>query len=175
MLLKKIVFIGPECTGKSTICVELAAHYDTVWVPEYLRDYATKKKHLEGLSVTKEDVIPIMEGQLELEEYLMLDAKKYLFCDTNILESKVYSEYYFNGFCPQILLEKLDENPYDFYFLTDIDVPYEEDEVRDRPNNRQEMFDIFLKELMILDVPFEILHGDQETRLEKAISIINHL
>ncbi len=173
--MKKIVFIGPECTGKSTICVELAAHFNTVWIPEYLRDYAQKKKDLEGKTVTKEDVIPIMEGQLELEAYLALGAKDYLFCDTNILESKVYSEYYFDGYCPNILLEKLEEKAYDFYFLTDIDVPYEADDVRDRPDNRQEMFDLFLNELMFQGVSFEILTGDQESRLEKAIAIIENL
>ena len=173
--MKKIVFIGPECTGKSTICVELAAHYKTVWVPEYLRDYAQKKKDLEQQTITKDDVIPIMEGQLELENYLIRDANEYLFCDTNILESKVYSEYYFDGYCPDILLQKLQEIPYDFYFLTDIDVPWEADDVRDRPNNRQEMFDLFLNELMFQNVPFEILQGDQDTRFTKVIHNLKSL
>ena len=62
--IKKIVIIGPESTGKSTLCEKLAAHYQTLWVPEYAREYL--EKH--GTDYSYEDLLTIAKGQIELEE-----------------------------------------------------------------------------------------------------------
>ena len=65
--LIKIVLFGPESTGKSTLAEQLAVHYDTVYVPEYSRIYA-ERQMLQNQSLTKENVLEIANGQLELEE-----------------------------------------------------------------------------------------------------------
>ena len=62
--IKKIVVIGPESTGKSTLCQKLAAHYNTLWVPEYAREYLEKN----GVDYTYDDLLTIAKGQIELEE-----------------------------------------------------------------------------------------------------------
>src|SRR5689334_16542675 len=63
-MLKKIVAIGPESTGKSTLCAQLAQHYNTLWCPEYAREYLT----IHGMNYTYEDLLTIAKGQVELEE-----------------------------------------------------------------------------------------------------------
>src|SRR6476469_2739448 len=63
-MLKKIVIIGPESTGKSSLCKLLAEHYHTLWCPEYAREYLTAH----GMNYTYDDLLTIAKGQIELEE-----------------------------------------------------------------------------------------------------------
>src|SRR5690554_540983 len=87
----KVVLFGPESTGKTILAKQLAAHYNTLWVPEFSRSYAEEKsKHNEVL--TKDDVLPIAIGQMALENSLAKQVESLLICDTNLLETKVYSE-----------------------------------------------------------------------------------
>ncbi|NND87742.1 MAG: ATP-binding protein [Flavobacteriaceae bacterium] len=164
----KIVLIGPESTGKTTLARQLAKAFQTEWVPEYMRSYLQEKWDKSKTTCTREDLIPIAEGQLELENKYNKKAKRYLFCDTNLLELQVYSEYYFDGYCPPKIEQANAELNYDLYLLTYIDVPWEEDDLRDRPYDRSTLFCRFENELKKRELPYIVLKGSASSRLEQA-------
>ncbi len=171
----KIVLFGPESTGKTTLAEQLAKHYKTLWVPEFMREYLEKKWATKKQSISKEDLLPIAKGQWEQEEYALKKVDNLLICDTNLLELKVYSEYYYNGFCPEFIEKRAVQDSNSFYLLTYIDTPWEEDILRDRPHNREEMFSIFEAELKKQGFPYQILKGNLEERFKKATEIIDEL
>lgn len=173
--LIKIVLYGPESTGKTTLSKQLAEHYKTLWVPEFMRAYLEEKWNLKKELVAKEDLIPIAKGQLKLEEEIAHRVDKLLICDTNLLELKVYSEYYYDGYCPTEIETEAAKNNYSLYLLTYIDTPWEADVLRDRPNNRKEMFDLFEAELKMKGFPYQVLKGDEEERFKKAVQFIDAL
>ncbi len=166
---------GPESTGKTTLAAQLATHYKTLWVPEYMREYLETKWETEKQSIVREDLIPIAQGQISLENIIAEKVQSLLICDTNLLELKVYSEYYYNGYCPEFIKNEATKNDYSIYLLTYIDIPWEEDILRDRPNDRKEMFRIFEAELRKQNFPYKILKGNKEERFNKAVKIIDNL
>ncbi len=166
---------GPESTGKTTLSKQLAEKYNTVWIPEFARDYLQEKWEKEQKICELEDLIPIAEGQMKLENDFAKKANKILFCDTNLLETKVYSEEYYDGFVDEKLEKAALECEYDFYFLTYIDTPWEEDDLRDRPDMREEMFQAFKNTLDKYKIPYILLKGDKETRLKIASEKIDSL
>lgn len=173
--LVKVVLFGPESTGKTTLSRQLARHYNTVWAPEYAREYLQDKWNNERKTCEESDLIPIAVGQMDLENSLAKKADKLLICDTDLLETKVYSEEYYGGFVDPLLNEFATKNTYDIYFLTYIDTPWEEDDLRDRPEQREEMFNAFKNALEKYNRPYLLLKGDNETRLKKATQIIDDL
>lgn len=170
----KIVLYGPESTGKSTLAKQLAEHYHTVYVPEYSRIYA-EAKLLQGELLTESDVMPIAEGQMRLENEWAPKANKILICDTDLLETKVYSEAYYNGVCNPELEKYAIANRYDLYFLTYIDIPWKADNLRDRPHEREVMFEAFESALKRYKKPYVLLKGSMNERLQLAKKHIDEL
>lgn len=170
----RIAIFGPESTGKTTLAKQLADHYKTVWVPEYARDYLQKKWDKNQSICDIDDMLPIAYGQTKLENDSALIANKYLFCDTNLMVTKVFSEMYYD-FCDTLLDKAARAHQYDLFFLTDIDVPWEKDDIRDSPEGRESIFSVFKQSLIDHKKPFITLSGDKETRLNTAISILNDL
>lgn len=170
----KVVLFGPESTGKSTLAQQLADHYDTVFVPEYSRIYA-EMQLLCNKPLTKEDVVEIAHGQLKLETELRPKANKVLFCDTDLLETKVYSEMYYDGYCPPQLEDFARQQTYSFYLLTYIDMPWVADNIRDKPQDREQQFNTFEATLKKYNKSYEIIKGNEQERLQNAIRIIDHL
>lgn len=168
----KIVLFGPESTGKSTLAKQLAEHYQTVFVPEYSRIYA-EMQLLCKQPLTKDDVVEIAEGQLKLEIELMSKANKILFCDTDLLETKVYSEMYYNGYCPPQLEDFAKKETCDLYLLTSVDLPWVPDLIRDKPKARNEQFDIFENALKKYQKPYEIIKGNHQERFQNALQFVN--
>lgn len=171
----KVVLFGPESTGKTTLSEQLARYYNSVWVPEYARDYLQNKWNNERKTCEPEDLLPIAEGQMKLENELTKKATNILICDTDLLETKVYSEAYYLGNCDPTLEKYALENTYNLYLLTYIDVPWEADDLRDKPNEREEMFQYFKNTLVKYNRNFVILKGDKKTRLAKAIHHIDKI
>ena len=171
----KIVLFGPESTGKTTLSKQLARHYNTVWVPEFARGYLQDKWNNERLTCEHSDLLPIAIGQMKLENELATKADKILICDTDLLETKVYSEEFYGGFVDADLEKAANANTYDLYLLTYIDTPWEEDDLRDRPEQRLEMFNAFENALKTHNRPYILLKGDKKMRLAKAIIEIDKI
>ncbi len=171
----KIVLFGPESTGKTTLAKQLADHYKTLWVPEFMREYLQKKWDLHQEKVSKADLLPIAFGQMKTENEAALKCTNLLLCDTNLLEIKVYSEYYYKGFCPPKIKKAALSNNYVLYFLTAIDTVWEADDLRDRPEEREKLFRIFEAELIKNSLLFQTLEGSEPERMKAAIETIDEL
>jgi NadR type nicotinamide-nucleotide adenylyltransferase len=171
----KVVLFGPESTGKTTLSRQLARHYNSVWVPEYAREYLQNKWNNERKTCEPKDLLPIAEGQMTLENELAKKTDTVLICDTDLLETKVYSEAYYSGSCDPVLEKYALENSYNLYFLTYIDTPWEADDLRDRPEHRKEMFKAFQEALITYKKPYVLLKGDKKTRLKTAVNHIDKL
>lgn len=170
----KIALFGPESTGKTTLAIQLAEHFKTAWVPEFARDYLQEKWEKSGQICDVNDMLPIAYGQTKLENESLAVANKFLFCDTNLLVTKVFSEVYYN-YCDPLLEKAALKHEYDLFFLTNIDVPWEKDDLRDKPEGRESVFAVFKQTLIDNKKPFITLSGDKDLRLNKAISIVNDL
>lgn len=183
---KKIVVLGPESTGKSTLCKKLAEHYNTLWVPEYARGYLEENK----TDYTYDDLLAISKGQIESEERIcsqlisektnlvcatesLEDNSKKLLVDTDMYVMKVWSEFVFNK-CHNWILNRIAERKYDLYLLCDIDLPWIRDELREYPdiNTRMKLY-CFYKDLMVNQcVPWCPVSGNFEERFKKAVAFI---
>ncbi len=180
--IKKVVVIGPESTGKSTLCKRLAEHYDTLWCPEYAREYLLTY----GTKYTYDDLLEIAKGQVALEdEYVhktraqwkMKNEKlknRLLLVDTDMYVMKVWCEYVF-GKCHTYILNKIAERKCDLYLLCDIDLPWMKDELREYPDleSRKELLRIYKDILINQNVPWTIINGNYEERLRVAIKSID--
>lgn len=171
----KVVLFGPESTGKSTLSELLARHYNTVWVPEYAREYLQDKWNNQRKTCEQKDLIPIAIGQMVLENELAKKADKILICDTDLLETKVYSEEYYGGFVDPDLDRAATESQYDLYLLSYIDTPWEADDLRDRPTQREEMFRAFERALVNNQRPYVILKGRVKERMNTAVQAIDKI
>lgn len=187
-MLKKIVIIGPESTGKSTLCEQLAAHYKTIWCAEYAREYLLEH----GTTYSFDDLLTIAKGQLTLEDKsvssmvngewsMQQDSNSPftiqhspVFIDTDMYVMKVWCEYVF-GKCHQFILDEIVARKYDLYLLCNIDLPWVADELREYPNEepRKELYQIY-KDIMInQQTPWVDISGDYGERLEKAIVAVD--
>ena len=112
---------------------------------------------------------------MELENRLVEKSSKIIICDTDLLETMVYSETYFNGYCDANLKNYAINNTYSLYLLTNIDIPWVKDDLRDRPNEREHMLSSLINEHDIRGLSYSIISGDKPKRLDKAIEIINNI
>jgi len=170
----RIVIIGPECTGKTTLAQQLAEHFQTYWVREYLREFSTEKLQKHNKRIEKSDNFTIVKNQILLENQTIEKANKFLFCDTNFVQTMIYSELYFDqsdDFFNQLHATFC----YNLYLLTGIDVPWEADGLRDAPFQRKEHYLYFKKRLMELNLPAIEISGNQEQRIQNTIAIVSDL
>jgi len=172
--LIKITLYGPESTGKTTLAKQLAEHYQTVWTPEFARDYLQEKWNKSKQICSQEDLIPIAIGQTQLENESLVKANGILFSDTNLLVTKVFSDIYY-GSCEKKLAKAAKKHKYDLFLLTDIDIPWEKDDLRDRPENREKTLAVFEQALIDYHKPYIKLSGNKDRRFQKAVAIIDEL
>lgn len=166
--IKRIAIVGPESTGKSTMSIALAKHYNVPWVPEYARYYCAALT----ADCTLEDEINMFHGQVALEESVLATTETdFIICDTTFLTVKIWSDEMF-GETPQIVLDGLQKSPYDLYLLLDIDLPWQEDPLRNFPNMREHFMEVWHKELKALNANYLVINGI-ETRLQNAIDAVD--
>ncbi|ACU58217.1 AAA family ATPase [Chitinophaga pinensis] len=168
----KVVVIGPESTGKSSLSEQLAAHYQTMWVPEYARQY------LETLPRPYEqsDLLSMAKGQLAQEDQLAARANRLLICDTDLHVIKVWSEHKY-GNCDPEILQAIRDRRYDLYLLTYIDIPWEEDPQREHPDPamREYFYNVYRELVMESGVPWVEIRGSFEKRIASAIAAVDKL
>ncbi|WP_426326476.1 AAA family ATPase [Pedobacter sp. R-06] len=166
--VKKICFYGPESTGKSTMAEKMAMHYQTTFVPEVARELITSN------DITVDDIIKIGTAQTERVKEKINSANKIVFCDTDLITTKIYSRYYLNEI-PDILNDLENEIKYDLYFLLDIDVEWVADHLRDFGDRRLEMFNLFKDELEKRGINYIQISGNYREREEKIKKIIDSI
>lgn len=168
--VKRVVVIGPECTGKSELSAWLADIYDTVWVKEYAREYLDRL----GRPYTAADLNVIARGQLAHEDAMARKANKVLICDTDLYVIKVWSTFKY-GYCAEEILNMMARREYDLYLLTYIDIPWVSDPLREHPDQRQELYSIYLHEMQQQSVPFVEVKGSREQRRMIASTAVDSL
>jgi NadR type nicotinamide-nucleotide adenylyltransferase len=177
MEIIKIAIIGPESTGKTTLAKGLAKYFTAAMVPEFARDYLEGK----GSGYTYEDLRKIAEGQLRLEDEVvssLTDAgkKKAVFLDTELTVIRVWSEVVF-GRCDHLILSAIAAGYYDHYLLTFPDLTWEPDPLREYPdgNERMRHFNYYLDSIINQQVPFSIIRGQGEERMQEAVRAVSYL
>lgn len=194
MPLRKIVIIGPESTGKSTLCEGLAAHFQSDWVPEYAREYLLQH----GKQYQFADLMTIARGQLDLEDKHATALKEktalkeragkgtgaddhggddpILFIDTDMYVMKVWGEFVF-GRCDTWILDQIVARKYDGYLLCRTDLPWTADELREYPNEgpRQTLFHMYRDCMVNQATPWAEIGGQEDERLRAAIVAVNKM
>ncbi len=172
--MKKIVVIGPESTGKSTLCVDLSSCFQIPSLPEYARVYLESN----GAEYTYQDILNMIHGQLESERNHIEENgnKTLIILDTNYLTYKVWIQEKYKREEP-LIEELLMRDDYTHYLLCDVDTPWYYDSLREHPNanDRRRIFSAYKSILMYNNLPFTILRGSREERLAIAKSILNKL
>lgn len=167
--MHKIVIIGPESTGKSTLSRQLAGHYREPWVREYAREYIDcldRPYHYD-------DLLAIAQGQVKLEDELAKKAARKLFCDTDLRVVKVWSEHKF-GQTHDWIKKQIENREYALYLLTAIDIPWKDDPQREHadPAMRAHFMQIYENEVRTSGLPWKTIRGGEDTRLQAAIDFI---
>ena len=183
-MLKKIVIIGPESTGKSTLCQELAEYFETIWCPEYAREYLLTN----GTDYSFQDLLTIAKGQIALEEQLAEKLEKRAaplleqdydipyFIDTDMSVMKVWCEFVFNK-CHPFIEEQLAKRKVDHYFLCQPDLPWVKDQLREYPDlaTREKLFVIYRNWLENQSVPWTLIQGKDTERMQLAVRAVNRI
>jgi nicotinamide riboside kinase len=168
--VKKIAITGPESTGKSSICEALQLHFGGLVVPEFAREFLSKKSD----RYTFEDVEFMAREQFKREQSAFEAQHEFLFCDTDLLVMRIWMEHVF-GKCPQWIIEESQGKQYDFTLLMDIDLPWEDDPLREHPHQREVLFQKYLEVLQQSNRPFAIVRGNGADRIQNAIHLIRDL
>lgn len=165
--MKKVILTGPESSGKTTLSRQLAQHFQVPWVSEYARSY------LEELHrpYVQSDLYRIAVGQFEKEQVLAATQPPFLICDTSFLVLKIWSLYKY-GTCHPFILKQVEHSKNDLYLLCACDIPWEADPLRENPDNREELYQLYLAELKRLGVDFLEVRGEENIRLKKAIDFV---
>jgi NadR type nicotinamide-nucleotide adenylyltransferase len=189
-MLKKVVVIGPESTGKTTLCKQLATHFQTQWCPEFAREYLLEH----GMDYRYDDLLTIAKGQLSLEDkytqhpvstiqhpvssiqHPTSNNHSLLFIDTDMYVMKIWCEFVF-GKCHQLILDQIAARKYDLYLLCNIDLPWIKDELREYPDieKRKQLYNIYKNTMLHQSTPWIDISGNYDERFKKAIAAVANI
>ncbi len=170
-LISNVVFLGAPSTGKSTLTERMAQEMNTVWMPEYGREYWDA--HQSERRLTLEQLAELAEGHLEREEALLTQANGTLFTDTNALTTRLFSLYYHGA--AHSRLEQLANqcaSRYDLVFVCADDIPYDDTWDRSGDTNRRVFQKQIIADLLVRKIPFFMLRGDLEPRVAQVKTIL---
>lgn len=163
----KIVLFGPESSGKTTLAKQLADKFNGVFLAEYARQYLTEKAAKTNQFCSFDDILPIANGQREIENQVQQTATSTIFYDTNLLLTAAYSEFHYKKI-PEELENEIPTLQYDLYLLTEPDFPWQKDPIRQHENQREAEFRAYKKFLKKQNLPYARIKGDANQRLEAA-------
>ena len=169
---KRILILGPESTGKSTLAAALAAYFQEPWVPEVAREYLEKLDR----PYAYEDLLQIGKQQMQLEDELARGAKNYLFCDTDLRVIQVWSQHRYGKVDPWVL-EEMERRTYDLILLCATDLPWQADPLREHPDLeiREQLFEIYKQLSHASGFPWVLISGDTPQRLSTGIQAVESL
>lgn len=160
----KIGIIGPESTGKSTLCEALTDFFHATCVPEYAREYVSRKT-----DYTYDDVVIMTEKMLDdLKADYLTDL---VFFDTELIINKVWFLHKYHRI-PDFLTDALQHNPIDYYLLCAPDIAFQPDPTRENPNIREYLFRRYEEEILLSGKPYSIIRGQGSERTSQAIEVI---
>ena len=165
--IKKIVILGAESTGKSTLCKQLAIHYDTIFVPEFARTYF-EEHDINNYNISDLEII----AKNQLEKDSINKANNYLFCDTSLITIKIWSTHKFN-IVPKYITKYIKPSDYDLYLISNNDVKWIADPQRRNEDLREHLFKWNKHELQKLNVDYKIIKDEGEVRLKNTIRFID--
>ncbi len=171
--MKKIVILGPESTGKSTLSAQLAEHYHTIFCPEFAREYLMQ--HAGNYSYG--DLLEIGKGQISLEEKMLPLARNGVYIiDTDLYVIKVWCEVAFEN-CHKWILQQIASRSYDLHLLCDVDLPWIPDALREYPDlsARKKHFKMYKDAMINSGKKWSIVSGSHSERLAAAIRTVDAL
>lgn len=176
--VKRVCVVGAESTGTTTLAQDLAEHYETVWAPEYGREYCEKLAaagvDLWNYPWNSSEFTLIARAQVELELKMAREANRLLICDTDAFATSIWHERYLGSRSSEISAIAAARSPI-LYLLTDSDIPFVQDGLRDGEKIRKWMTERFEEELNQGVVPWMKVSGSRAQRLNSAIHTIELL
>lgn len=166
----KVAIVGPESSGKTTLCEALGWHCREKWVGEHARHYLDQL----GRPYAEHDLLAIAQGQIAAEDDAIQGIRRSLFCDTDMITIRIWSEEKYGRCHPE--LERLaGQRHYDHWLLCRPDIPWEADPLRENPHDRDRLFGVYEAMLKRLGKPYTIVEGDREERLAIALSAVDRI
>ena len=167
MSVKTIVITGPESTGKTTLATQLAGYFNTQWLPEYARSYIDRLKR----PYVENDLIAIAKGQVAAEDDIIKKANGIVFLDTSLEVIKIWSEVKY-GRCHPWIMQEAKRRKYGLYLLCHPDIPWQFDPQRENPDNRNQLFNLYVNELTQQNTNFVNISGLKDHRFTNAIQYV---
>lgn len=169
-MIKKIAIVGPESTGKSDLSIELASIFKTFYVPEVAREYLQNLDR----NYVEDDLLKIAKLQIEAEDHYEKSVGSILICDTNLTVIKIWSMVKY-GHCDSWILEQDQLRQYDFTLITNIDLPWVDDPLREHPNPsmRNNLMNLYLNAVKSKNTPYDVVSGSGEDRIHNALQILS--
>lgn len=171
--VKRIVIMGPESVGKSTLTEKLAKYYETNFVEEYGRTVFEEN----GNSISIDDFIKISEGRQKLEDDLIKSSNKFIFCDTEDITTYLFSKLFYPNDYEKIETYFLDKikfkKNYHLYILLKPDCDGVQDGTRCFLEEREQHYQMIKAELIKNNCDFVEIGGDWDNRYEESIKTIN--
>jgi len=163
----KIAITGPESSGKTTLSQSLSEHYNVAFIPEFARDYLEQIKG----EYSQSDLDEIAQGQLKT---IVSSHNEIDICDSDFSVLEIWSNYKY-GNVSDYIAELVKKELFDLHILCTPDIPWEEDVLRENPDNRDELFEIYKKSLNKHNKNYIIVSGDHKNRIKKSLQSIDLL
>jgi len=171
-LVNKIVLLGAESTGKTTLCGKLAEEFNTIWMPEYGKEYW--EKYQINKRLTLEQLVELAEGHIEREDEMIIHANQNLFIDTNAIFTYLFSLYYHGKALDRLAdLARLTKERYDLVLLCDTDIPYEDTHDRSGAEFRMDFQKKIIDYLNNRNIPYLLISGNVTERVEKVKGLLS--
>ncbi len=163
-----IAITGPESSGKTQLAKQLAAHYDTIWIPEYARNYLSDLAR----PYTLNDVEWIAARQESLVKAAAKKTNKPIFVDTETLMCYIWADYVF-GEVPPSIMQRLQNQDFPLYLLSYPDLPWEPDPLREHPNERMELYALYEQMMQQMSWNFYTIKGLGDNRFQSALKVVD--
>ena len=165
----RVVVLGAESTGKTTLCRALAAAYNTVWVPEYGRQLTEEKMG----ALTFADHLHIAQQHIETEDEQLAQTRRFLFVDTNAITTSLYSYYYYQRCDPALLQLARDcRKRYAHTVVCQPSIPFEADGWRGPEALRNVQHGTTLMQLDLLGIPYTCVDGSVAERVRQIRALL---